>query len=340
MRKWFLFIMFFPLSCFSQESKGGLHKLLLQVDSLLGHRYRNAKFDTLYLSRPSTRWTLKGRVNLSGAGITAKGKFDDASFSSELNSELKGTVSMAISYQGLTLGAAINPSALSGRYKDYELNLHFYGNRMGLDVVYQQANSFEGWTRDNAGNRYEVEQGSVKQHSLSIDGYYAFNHRRFSYAAAFTQSYIQRRSCGSWLLGVSIHGLDTKIYDVSEESGLDGNGTTDAPESSHLRFWRAGIGAGYGYNFVLPHNWLLHVSTLPTFVVYSNKRYWMNGEQDHFPYHFPELVISSHAAVVHSFGSYFLGGTLVFNYSNVGTESQLEIINTKWLLRAFVGFRF
>ena len=31
----------------------------------------------------------------------------------------------------------------------------------------------------------------------------------------------------------------------------------------------AGIGGGYGYNLVLPHQWLVHLSSLPTFIIFS-----------------------------------------------------------------------
>lgn len=46
---------------------------------------------------------------------------------------------------------------------------------------------------------------------LNLTGYYTFNHRRFSYPAAFTQSYIQRRSAGSWLAGISYQSSRTLL---------------------------------------------------------------------------------------------------------------------------------
>ena len=51
-----------------------------------------------------------------------------------------------------------------------------------------------------------MESGDVAMKMLNVVGYYIFNHRRFSYSAAFTQSYIQRRSAGSWLAGFSYQG--------------------------------------------------------------------------------------------------------------------------------------
>ena len=41
---------------------------------------------------------------------------------------------------------------------------------------------------------------------LTLNAYYAFNGRRFSYPAVFSQSWMQKRSCGSLMLGASFMG--------------------------------------------------------------------------------------------------------------------------------------
>lgn len=48
--------------------------MLHHGDSLLASNYRKVNFDTLYISRPNARWTIKLRFNLSGAKIKADGR--------------------------------------------------------------------------------------------------------------------------------------------------------------------------------------------------------------------------------------------------------------------------
>lgn len=49
-------------------------------------------------------------------------------------------------------------------------------------------------------------EGRLTLKVVNLAGYYTFNHRRFSFPAAFTQSYIQHRSADSWLAGISYQG--------------------------------------------------------------------------------------------------------------------------------------
>ena len=101
-----------------------------------------------------------------------------------------------------------------------------------------------------------------------------------------------------------------------------------------------GIGAGYGYNYVPSKQWLLHISALPTFIVYSNTKMTFNDTKLPLHYHFPEVIITGRGAVVRQLGNKFFGMSMVFNFTNVGNEKNLAVHNIKWRVRAFLGFRF
>jgi hypothetical protein len=117
-----------------------------------------------------------------------------------------------------------------------------------------------------------LEAGDVKMKMANLAGYYVFNHRRFSYPAAFTQSYIQRRSAGSWLAGISYQGGTIETTD-------DLKARSPKSPDIQIRIGHIGIGGGYGYNLVLGQKWLLHLSILPTFVVYNYNKLTVNGER-------------------------------------------------------------
>ena len=257
-------------------------RMLHRIDSVLSVRYHRSKIDTMYITRPETKWTLKGIISLSGAAVEVEGKEFGRSFTSKMDADYKSTLSVSANYLGVSLSLSLNPAKLLGKYNDFELNIN------------------------------------------SLNAYYAFNHRRFSYPAAFTQSYIQRRSAGSFLLAVSGQG---------QHSETKGN------YESVLKVTNIGIGGGYGYNWVPSHRWLIHISSLPTFTVYSKTSLTVNNERTPLKYHFPEVIITARGAIVRQFTNWFMGATMVFNFTNIGDRDQLSVMNNKWRARFFVGFR-
>ena len=181
--------------------------LFQRVDSTLTANYRKGNIDTNYISRPMTKWTLKARYNLSGTKIEAEGVENGRHFRSELTADNKSTLSVAVSYLGFSVSAALNPAKLMGKYNDYEVNINSYGNRFGWDFIYQDARNFTGWHDHEGVGRIELPADMLSVKTLNLNAYYAFNGRRFSYPAAFSQSYIQRRSAGSFLLAASGMGF-------------------------------------------------------------------------------------------------------------------------------------
>jgi hypothetical protein len=163
---------------------------------------------------------------------------------------------------------------------------------------------------------------SVK--TLNLNAYYAFNSRRFSYPAAFSQSYIQRRSAGSFLLAASAMGQ---------------NATLDWEQKMELKMANIGIGGGYGYNYVPAQGWLLHISALPTFMVYSHSSMTFGDSRVPLHYHFPEVIITGRGAVVRQKGNLFYGLSMVYNFTNIGNEDNLALHNQKWRIRTFFGLR-
>lgn len=293
-----------------------------KFDAFLEKQQAVAKFDTTYIVRPDAKWMLKLRLNVSGADIEADGLLNGESYHAELSAALKTTLSMAVTYRGLSLGVAFNPDNLTGKNSDFECNMNAYGNRLGADVIFQSSKTFSGqqWI---GGEEVPVEEGKLSQSKLDINVYYVFNSRRFSYPAAFSQSFVQRRSAGSWLLGSSFMG-----------SKID---MGDSGSSTYLIYW--GIGGGYGYNYVLPGKWLFHCSALPTFVVLNRSRIDIGGGQMDVDKRFPAVIIVGRGAVVKHFSCYFVGATMVYNFSSMGSEDCLRISNSKWRVRVFWGIR-
>ena len=300
------------------------------VDSVLTERYYKTPYDTNYVVRPEGRLTLKVRVNQSGDDFHVKGDKDGVVSKADLRTSFKTTVSIGASYRGLSAALAINPAKLKGNYKDYEFLFAYYSSRLSLDASYHRSTTLAGDTESGDAIGH-LDAGDVKMKMANLAGYYVFNHRRFSYPAAFTQSYIQRRSAGSWLAGISYQGGSIETTDELKERN------PDAPDVN-IHIGLLGIGGGYGYNWVPGKRWLLHFSILPTFVIYNHNYMTGNGERrdaKHFSF---GMIFNERAAVVYNFSPrYFAGATLTM--SNSFFDNDVTVNQNKWRARAFIGMR-
>lgn len=149
-------------------------------DKLLEEKYRKISFDTLYISRPNARWTIKLRTNLSGAQLKFYGVNGQSDFNGDLRADYRGTISVAAAYRGIAVGLAVNPAKLAGKSKDNEFNLNSYGNKFGFDVVLLSSKTYHGTVEGNGG-QIEIAKGQLQQKAVNINLYYAFNGRRFSF---------------------------------------------------------------------------------------------------------------------------------------------------------------
>lgn len=307
---------------------------LFRGDSLLAANYHKIKYDTAYIGRPDARWTIKYRGNLSGADMRTTSVTDGVQNRSRVTADCRGTLSMAVAYRGLGLGVAVNPAKFAGKCKDFEYNLNSYSNRYGFDVVFLSSKTYHGYKASDA-QRIDIKKGQISQYALNLNFYYAFNYRRFSFPAAFSQSYIQKRSAGSWMIGASFDGSKTELSDMT------------------IRLNEFAVGAGYAYNLVIARHWLCHLSALPTMTIYSHDytKTRTSADEDNaqtttstvrhdMKYHFPSAIITGRGAVVYSWRNKFAGTTAVYNYSVAGDEDHLQVRRNKWRVRMFFGFRF
>lgn len=302
-----------------------------RLDSALAARYYHTPYDTNFVIRPEGKLTLKLRLNQTGNDFHAKGTVNGFYSEADLKTSHKTTMSIGASYRGISAAVAINPAKMKGLYKDYEFNLNYYSSRLSLDFSYQRSETLAG---DFTGDRGDLrlESGEALLKVLNIAGYYTFNHRRFSYPAAFTQSYIQRRSAGSWLAGISYQGGSIKTTDDLKARN------SNAPDV-RIYIGHVGIGGGYGYNWVPSRKWLLHLSILPTVVVYNRNNMTVNGERKEAQHMRLNMLFNERAAVVYNFSPrYFASLTAVVNNS-VFKDDNVTVNQNKWRARASFGMR-
>ena len=179
-----------------------------------------------------------------------------------------------IGWRWIFLGYTLDVNNLSADKNRKELDLSLYSSQIGIDLFWRKTGS--GYKIRTAYLGKDIDTSPMKDISFngfnsSIKGfniYYIFNHKKFSYPAAFSQSTVQRRSCGSPLLGLGYtkHSVNmdwTKFRDVlANRMGTDIAETylDSSLVSSNIKYTDISISGGYAYNYVFARNFLLAAS--------------------------------------------------------------------------------
>ena len=319
------------------------HGLLKNIQQFLENRYHSSHADSTYIVRPDYRWTLKLNGRFSHRKTESQGTFDtDAAetlgfdtpmdYKTTYKSKHQATIGVGFTYLGVGLSFAINPFRRSGDEKDYEINIRYYGNRFGFELGYEESRRMDG-TFSIADQQHDIGRMGFKWGLYTFNGYYVFNRRKFSMPAAFTQSYIQKRSAGSFMLGLSALYSNMKY-----KGGYEFPGTDVTLGALHMRDLCLGIGAGYGYNLVPTSGLLIHASCMPNLIVLGKHNYTYNGERHKSGIGFPDFNITSRLAATYSFGRYFVGATYTFNAFKMSDRDSKSKSN-KGHLRLLMGVR-
>ena len=169
--------------------------------------------------------------------------------------------------QNLTLRGVGNWYSVNLRWHKFKSNTmstHYSGKvrSRGLIGYDEEANKymFSDWGETYEWDETETEEVSppISIKTLIFDGFYIFNHKKFSYAAAYNQKTIQARSVGSPIAGLMAYYAD---FDYSDKRNaeliywMDGIG--------RLRQYQLAVGGGYAYNFVPAKGWLISALAMP-----------------------------------------------------------------------------
>lgn len=175
-----------------------------------------------------------------------------------------------VGWRWIFLGYTIDLNHLSSENKKKEFDLSLYSSQIGVDLFYRHTGDDfrirKAYLGENVDTKAlkNVSYDGVSASIVGFDLYYIFNHKKFSYPAAFSQSTVQKRSCGSPMVGIGYtrHSLSvdwekmTKL--VTDRLGQDVADTNLGPigESGKVKYTDISISGGYGYNFVFAPRWL------------------------------------------------------------------------------------
>ena len=228
--------------------------------------------DRRYIDAPERPWQfiVKSSLNQSTLKMHAKGTIDGIHYEATpyLRTEPSRYVGLWAGYRGYGLGYTVNVGGDKGSY----LSFGATGGAYGLNV---RLHSFENnhphydLNTDLIADEYKDDRkqmnlrSPIKVHTIIADGYYLFNGKHFSYAAAYDQSVIQKRSAGSLMAGGMYY-----YGHVDYASSVNGDLIYLMQGLGQVKLWQGSVGIGYAYNWVPTKGLLVNVMAMPmlTFV--------------------------------------------------------------------------
>ena len=234
------------------------------------------KVDPRYIEVPEKPWRviLRYKANMVNVDYDNSIDFPATNEYSEWNLHFEPPVATSIGfwagYRGTGLSFSLPLTKNAGRYFSISSTGAKYGfnfrlRRFNTSSATLSATDYKDGIRDGDGYHDEQELAApVWIRSVYVNGYYVFNGRRYSQAAAYNQSVIQRRSAGSFLLGATWYQSSFDYSDISNFLFMMvGHGV------HRIKVHQANIGFGYGYNFVLFRGLVINAMAMPTVSVYN-----------------------------------------------------------------------
>lgn len=231
-----------------------------------------------------------------------------------------------------------------------EFELSLYSSMLMCDLIYRRTGD-DFQLRRLSGFDQNAEQlegkyfNGVRSNTIGINAYYIFNHKRFSYPAAYAQSTVQKKSCGTWKAGFSfdLHELNFDYRKLPDNLPL-----SDDLKFKQNKYWNLSISAGYGYNWVFKKNCLLNISLTPAIGYTHNYGHTtLNTETDtdkqvlfkHFNRNNFHLNCTGRLGVVWNNTRNFAGMSLIVHTFNF-KHTNLFTNNTFGTLNFYVGLNF
>ena len=257
----------------TQDGKSNLMTRLHQVQQFLDAKAKK-KVDPSYIEVPEKPWRVVLRYNASVFDVDYSNSICDPATGEGLDWEMCFEPPMASSiglwagYRGTGIGFSRSLHRKRGTTLSFTTTGAKYGATIRLrgfdiDEVTVTSTVHEGGQEVKEEMKGDLN-APASVASLYLNGYYVFNGRRYSQAAAYNQSVIQRRSAGSFLLGATWY---MSAFDFSDDknSGM----ILLSNNIGRVKLHQGNIGVGYGYNWVPFRGLVINAMVMPTISFYN-----------------------------------------------------------------------
>lgn len=273
--------------CVQMSAQGGVFSLIKKVGTFIDSMSVRG-VDRRYIEAPERPWQLLLKGNLSQSIVSMKSNGEVFGEKYIAQTKLKTVPSQYIGvwagYRGYGLGYTVNV----GGDKGSNFTIGATGGSYGIHVRFHSFNSSDPHFSLSTELLTERDKEELEKTKLTdpihvntviADGYYMFNGKKFSYAAAYDQSVIQKRSAGSLMAGAMFnythinYAADSNADLIYVMKGI-----------GRVKLWQGSVGVGYAYNWVPARGLLFNVLGMPM-LTFINKLKAYNYETN-----IPELM--------------------------------------------------
>lgn len=361
--------------CGTATAQGGLTTFVKKVGTLIDTMAVKG-LDRNYIDAPKKPWQIiaKGNVNQTIVSMNADGNILGVDYSARpyLKTQPSQYVGFWAGYRGYGIGYTVNV----GGDKGSNLVFGATGGAYGVNVRIHSFDNSNPSINLNSELLSEEEQETwddvqlidpIHVRTVIADGYYMFNGKKFSYAAAYDQSVIQKRSAGSLMAGLMYN-----YTHIDYATDLNGDLVYLMHGLGKVKLWQGSAGVGYAYNWAPARGLLVNVMLMPmvTFVnklkvfayatnvpeLMTDERFWgddiSNEEWDEWFYsnvHITpmgdktinsgiSLGFDTRMSVTYNFGRYFISAYGQFNNIRYRHQSTHGYLND-WFINTAIGIR-
>ena len=232
-----------------------------------------------------------------------------------------------------------------------QLDFSIYSSQVGIDIFFRRTGNDYKLRDAYLGDGVETQPleglpfSGVKAGIKGFNAYYIFNHGRFSYPAAFSQSTVQKVSCGSWMAGA---GYTRNSLDVDhnrlQQLVDDRMGTQTVPLDSgfmlqNIRYANYSFSGGYAYNWVFHKDWLFGAS-LQAALAYK-KSTAEAAEADVRGFNFQNVNIDGigRFGIVYNCMRWYTGASVIVHTNNYH-KNRFRTNNTFGSMNMYIGYNF
>jgi hypothetical protein len=249
---------------------GRLH----QVQQYLDNKARSS-VDPHYIEVPDKPWRVILRYKETAVDVNydnslvEPGSQNRVDFNMRFQPPASASIGFWVGYRGTGISYSYSLAKNAGRYFSFsstgaKYGINFRLRRFNTDEVSASFKIIENGDVTKSLESSGHMPAPVWIRSAYLNAYYVFNGRRYSQAAAYNQSVIQRRSAGSFLAGATWYQSSFDNSDLANRLLL-----FYCNNEKRIKIHQANIGFGYGYNLVPLRGLVINAMVMPTLSVYN-----------------------------------------------------------------------
>lgn len=271
-----LLVMLMPAVAFAGDGEGKQRPWLLKglywVKTLIDSSAVAGK-DRSYIEQPKKPWAVELRSEATQTSMKATSSWYldeeyNGSTTSRTDNGFSTSIGAWLGYRGYGFGLSKELTGGDGSTISFGAMGGSFGINLRINFYHSSQPELQGYHKAGDWAHHFQEtldmDDPIHVRSLFLDGYYFFNGKRFSYAAAYDQSLIQRRSAGSLVAGL-MYFHSKMAYDDQSNWPL----ILLTNDEGRVTFTQANIGAGYAYNWVPAKGWLVSGMVMPMLTFYN-----------------------------------------------------------------------